>query len=117
MADWPATLPTEFPEDGFTLQPASGVIRTQMDIGPAKTRKRTSSVVESFSGTLVMTRNQYQNVFLPFYHNNIASGATAFNWTHPISGNNREMRIVSAKSVGPAGGELISLQLDMEILP
>jgi len=27
------------------------------------------------------------------------------------------MRIVSAKSVGPAGGELISLQLDMEILP
>ncbi len=57
MADWPATLPTEFPEDGFTLQPASGVIRTQMDIGPAKTRKRTSSAIASMGPRLFRRGN------------------------------------------------------------
>ena len=117
MADWPTTLPQEFPEEGFSLKPSVGVIRTSMDVGPAKVRRRTTSNTTEFSGTLKMTNNQYNNTFLPFYQNNISYGATAFNWTHPINGNNCEMRIVEISSVSPAGGEYVEVSLGMEILP
>lgn len=115
MATWPTTLPQEFPEDGFNLVLADNVIRSSMDIGPAKIRRRTTSNVTKLTGTLILDTTQL-TAFETFYITTISYGSVYFTWVHPLTNASCTMRFTEPPSYTPAGGSYTRVDMKLEIL-
>jgi hypothetical protein len=74
---WPATLPTKFNETDYTESVANNLLRSQMDYGPAKVRRRTSSNPKPVSGSMQMTNEQLEDL-ITFVETTTLGGALAF---------------------------------------
>lgn len=73
---FPATLPNVIMSDyGYT--PGNNLIRTEMETGPAKVRRRFVSVPTKVNGTWKFTRDELK-VFESFFHNQLFDGAAWF---------------------------------------
>lgn len=59
--EWPSSLPNPMLE-GISYAPQSNVIRTQMDAGIAKTRRRFTAVPEDVAFSLFLTAAQVQTL-------------------------------------------------------
>lgn len=80
MADWPSTLPEwQLP---LSLQAKSGVIRTEMDTGPAKVRKRFTAVPVGFQTEMSITGSQ-RTTLDTFFHDTLGEGALSFDRPDP----------------------------------
>ncbi len=88
---WPEYLPAELLEDGLNIQPQSNVIRTAMDAGPKKARRRYTARAVKYSGKQVFDMAEMA-VFEQFYHNVIADGVLRFNFSDPVTGETAEFR-------------------------
>ena len=84
MATWPSDLPQYFEADSYSYEPGSGVIRTAMDAGPPKVRRRFTAVYNIHRGAMVMSRTQFTTYFQPFIDVTIGGGALAFDFPNPI---------------------------------
>jgi len=115
MADWPATLYGHIIDGGFTETPPQNVLRTQMDAGPAKLRRRSTAAVRPMSLTLFLTKALVAT-FDTFYVSTIASGATEFNMYHPRTLVTGVYRIVNQPMYTPMD-EGYSVKVDLELLP
>ncbi len=115
--DWPATLPDTLSLEGLSDRLPSGAIRTQMDGGPVKQRRRFTAAVEPITGSLVLTAAQTE-ILDAFWLTTTKMGTLSFNWTHPRKLTAVEMRFVatSPPQYTPAGG-LYSVTLELEVLP
>jgi hypothetical protein len=96
-------------------------MRTEMETGPAKVRRRVTAVPQTLEIELSLTRNQVA-LFQEFWTNSIKLGALAFEWRHPRTGATCDMRITSTPTARPkaprqSGTEYWSLSFGVEILP
>lgn len=78
-ATWPSTLPQTFQQQSFTENSVSGVVRTEMDTGFAKTRLRFTATPDMWQGEMVLTKEEVAT-FKTFFKNDIAWGALKFNF-------------------------------------
>jgi len=83
MILWPEILPQNI--SGYSGAPGDGLIRTSMDAGPPKVRRRFTAVLEPVSGYIVVTPEQF-TFFRTWYDNVLLNGALRFGWVHPFSG-------------------------------
>jgi hypothetical protein len=79
---WPAALPQSFEIDGYSIQPSDNVIREQMEVGPAKTRRRASVSTVQVSAELKLSETQ-RGYFDGFYKNVLFHGTNAFRMRDP----------------------------------
>lgn len=120
-AVWPASLPRG-PKLGHQETPPRPVVRTQMDVGPAKQRPRsTADATKIDSVTLYFTRNQVAT-FDAFFRETLGFGSEAFEWTHPRTGNLVDARFVDTprySSLAPRqdGSEKYKVEFTLELLP
>jgi hypothetical protein len=112
---WPTTLPAEILMEGYNQAFPDNLIRVQMDVGPDKVRKRTSSQPAPVSGRQLLTKAQGA-ILSTFYNTTLISGVLRFSWFHPITRDAVEFRFVSPPSWFMSSG-YIDVQLDLEILP
>ena len=91
--DWPATLPKGFEADSYNHAPGSGVIRSDVDTGYAKTRLRYTAVMNEHSGRMVMTKTLYESDFLPFFKTDIGRGTIPFDFPNPFDGGATEIEV------------------------
>ncbi len=84
MATWPADLPQYFEADSYSYEPGSGVIRTQMDAGPPKVRRRFTAVYNVHRGAMIMSRTQFTTYFQPFVDTTLGGGVLEFIFPNPI---------------------------------
>jgi len=68
--------------DGLAAGRNSNVIRTQMDAGPKKTRRRYTASTKIFTGKMFMDAEQHF-VLEQFYRTVLADGALRFYFTDP----------------------------------
>ena len=117
MATWPATLPTfqEFIWDDFENVLPNNVIRTEMEIGPAKVRMRGSSAPELYQGRFKANSTK-KATFKTFFKTTISYGATQFDIVHPYTGAAAVSRIVGQPKITSAGKDYFITAL-YEILP
>lgn len=115
--DWPAGLPPVLRLEGLTNRLPVGVIRTAMETGPAKQRPRFTAAPEPLSGSLLLTREQTL-LLDTFWQVTLAMGALSFNWIHPRTLEEAEMRFIAttAPEYSPADG-LWVVRLELEVLP
>lgn len=81
MATWPSTLPQSFSGDGdYQETPESTVLRTAMDTGITKVRRRQTRGESRVSGTMRMSAAQVAD-FVFFFQTTIKGGSLAFTGT------------------------------------
>jgi len=80
MPTWPTSLPQYLLTRNYSETAPNLVIRTTMDAGPAKVRRRFTAGVRPIDGLLVLTDDQL-GVLDGFFLNDCAGGAIAFSWT------------------------------------
>jgi len=118
MADytWPTSLPDSLLADGYEEQPPNVVVRTQMDAGPAKVRRRMTDNVTLITGAIAVTKDQLE-IFDDFFHSTLSGGASRFNWTHPRTGDAVEMRFREIPTYRRAGGDYWYVEMKLEVMP
>lgn len=99
MPIWPANLPQRFLAAGYSETMPDNVLRTQMDQGPDKVRRKSTDGVWEFSGTMRMTGVQLES-FLDFYRDTLKEVAK-FNFPHPRKGTPIMVRFAKAPSYQP----------------
>ena len=116
MATWPTSLPLPLANTLKETPPESS-IRTQMDKGPAKVRRRTTAAVRPLSFEMVCDTTQIQTLD-DFYVTDTAGGSDEFIYTHP-----RTNAAVSARFTAPPQysdinvGSHYNVSIQLEILP
>lgn len=116
MPVWPASLPAPT-LSSLVESPANNLIRSAMDKGPAKLRRRTTANVKPISFMLKLTAAQWDTL-LEFYEVDTFSGAISFDFPHP-----RTEEPLSARFSGdpPQAAEqegiVYIVNVSLEILP
>lgn len=112
---WPSGIPDDLLLREASETFASNTIRTQMEVGPAKVRRRATSAPRSIGGKLLMTKTQAATLDT-FYTTTTGGGASAFTWHHPRTRADVSMRF-TAPPVLTSAGAMWMVQLALEILP
>lgn len=115
---WPATLPQHPLAAGYAETPGTNLLRTPMDAGPAKLRRR-GLRPDSLTVTYVVSAAQIET-FEAFVADTIR-GTARFGWMHPRKRVTVEARLVpdrdgSLYRLVPVGGWW-HLSLSVEVLP
>jgi hypothetical protein len=82
MILWPEVLPQYLQVSGFSEQLADQLIRTQMDAGPAKARRRFTAAPRPLTGDIIVTAAQLA-FFRTWYASVIMGGSLRFGWVEP----------------------------------
>ena len=115
MATWPAAFYGYIVKGSYTETPPQNVLRTQMDAGPAKLRRRSTAAVRSISFTLFLTKASVAT-FDTFYVTTIQSGSIKFDMYHPRTHVQGEYRFVNQPMYTPKD-EGYTVQIGLELLP
>lgn len=114
MATWPSKF---CPLMGsFQESPPNNTIRSTMDRGPAKVRRRTTANVRPISFN-VFVRNADMQEFDDFYAIDTFSGADEFDFIHPRTKESVKARFVEPPSYGDRSGIGYQVSVSLEILP
>jgi len=111
---WPEALPATLLLEGLSKQPQSNVIRTAMDAGPKKARRRYTARAVNVSGRQVMSPGELA-VFEQFYHTVLADGVHRFNFTDPVSLDTGEFRFTEDYTAAAVEG-FFEVQMSLERL-
>jgi hypothetical protein len=104
LINWPELLPADPLLEGFSKQPQSNVIRTAMDSGPRKSRRRYTARAVRFSFKHLFSAVELA-VFEQFYHHALADGALRFSLPDPVSGETAEFRFAEDYTVNALDGQ------------
>ena len=113
MAIWPETLPQKPKQDNYQENPPNLVIRTQMDAGPAKVRRRYTAGVRPFTWVQDFTEAQLA-ILDAFYLTNCA---LAFTFPHPRAESNISARFIEPPSYRPGSGVYYMVEMKLEAMP
>jgi len=92
MATWPSTLPTTV-VNGYSISPQQSFIRTEMDQGPSRQRRRFTTTPTNFSINWFMTESEF-GIFESWFRDEINNGAS---WFYIELRNGKGMQTVEAR--------------------
>jgi hypothetical protein len=119
---WTATsLPQYLMLAGYSETPPDLTIRSQMDAGPSKVRRRFTAGPELIQGWQWQTDDQVTEC-KEFYSDAVEGagtfgGTARFDWIHPRTGAAVEMRFLSPPTFSPVSHDLYRCDLVLEIMP
>jgi hypothetical protein len=117
---WPSDLPLSFQSDGYEEDEEDVVLRSSMDVGPAKTRRQFSGNVRKISGVVVCTDTQFAS-FKTFFRDTCKKGSLPFDWHEHLPGGNATpatFRFLSPPKYRAKEGNMgYELNLELELLP
>lgn len=116
MATWPATLPQAPLADGYQEAPHDATIRTAMDVGPAKLRRRSTVEGADLRMLFVLSSSQVSDLDT-FYSSTLSGGVDAFDWTDPRLGTSESYRFAARPAPQFLGGDWWRVELQLERLP
>jgi hypothetical protein len=112
---WPSSLPTQFLHGTYEEALPDGRIRTDMEVGPAKVRRRTTAAPRPMKGQMTLDNSQ-MGALSTFWTTDTVYGSRAFTMTHPWFGNTVLVRFVEAPSWTRIGDH-VQVTFDLEVLP
>lgn len=115
---WPTDLPQRLQANNLTVQPKPSRVVNVPEVGPARTRGRTTLILYSVEGDLFLDSFAQCDDLLDFYHITLARGSHEFDWTHPFKENESVvMKFVSEGEprISPLGSNILIARLVMEM--
>jgi len=116
MATWPVSLPQSPLIQGNNEQAPNNVIRTPMDVGPPKVRRRATAGVRNYTYQFHMTTTQVATLDT-FYNDTLSGGSLEFDWTNPRTNNTEYFRFVTPPIYQKIGPDLWLVNINLEQLP
>jgi hypothetical protein len=116
MPAWPPALPPSPLVQRFRETPPDTALRTGMDAGPAKVRRRTTAGVRLFQLEYLLSRAQMEALDA-FYLDDLMGGTLAFDFAHPRSGDALSCRFRAPPAYAAVNGEYFRAALELEALP
>jgi hypothetical protein len=117
MIVWPASLPQLVAVEGYEESPPETALRTEMDAGPAKVRRRFTAGVRPITAQLDLDAAQVETLD-QFYVTTLAGGALRFDWVDPRNQAAVELRFVRPPVYRPAGSDAAwTAFLQLEVMP
>jgi hypothetical protein len=117
MPSWPASLPQHVLVEGYDEAPPDVLLRTEMDAGPAKVRRRFTAGVRELRCAILCDSDQLDDLE-EFFRDEIAGGALPFDWVHPRTQDAASFRFVRRFTIAPEpGAKYWRVGLELEILP
>lgn len=116
MPTWPPTLPAAPLAEGFRETMPALTVRTEMEAGPAKVRRRTTAGVGRISIAYLLSAAQVATLE-SFVKHDLAGGALAFNFTHPRHGATVRCRFARLPEHAAVNPEFFKSSFELEILP
>jgi hypothetical protein len=116
MPTWPTTLPQHPLLDRYSETAPETAIRTEMDSGPAKSRRRTSAGVRRISCVYLLDAAQTAALDA-FFISATAGGSVPFDMNHPRTAAAASFRFRKPPVYTPAGRGHYHAALDLEVLP
>ena len=113
---WPSTLPDAPLAEGLQETFADTTLRSQTDMGPAKTRPRSTAGIGKITLAYYLTTAQYA-VLKTFYQTGLAGGSLRFDMTHPISSDTIACRFLKPPAPVTLSPTRLKVMLELEILP
>jgi hypothetical protein len=114
---WSTGVPTDIVKSSYQAKRQDGTLRTDMETGLPKVRRRFTAVVKSFEGSIIMTQAEL-TTFESWFDNVIGFGALTFMFPHPITQVSTEMRFIgSYKEAQDEDTMDFEVQLEFEIIP
>ena len=115
MATWPVTLPQTPLAEGYHSTPQDNVLRSEMDAGPEKARRRFTAKSEYITCQWDLSGAELI-IFENFFEDDILDGSIEFDFPHPQDGGT-----VSAMIRAPYEKEPMAhrwrVHTEIEILP
>lgn len=117
---WPATLPQCFITDTVTWQLGDGRLRTPMEAGPAKSRRRSSAVSDHLSGQMKLSAAQWAD--LKTFVRTTVQDSDTFTFPDPDGGGASGTDLLvrfgeSEPGAARLGRGFWMVSLDLEVLP
>ena len=113
---WPVSLQQLVNEGSFGLKFGETLLRSDVDIGPKKVRRRFTRPIDTMAVGFDLTIAQY-NTFYYFFNTTINGGATVFELNHPITGVLTNFRFTGPPDIRPKGGINFVATMEWEIIP
>lgn len=113
--NWPPELPQSPLIEGFQESSQNNAIRSVMDQGKAKVRRRTTAAPRNMTYAFIMTEAQVQ-ILDDFYLEDLFSGALPYNFEHPRTQEIRDHRIKSPPSWIPVSYDKYRVTFPVEVL-
>lgn len=113
---WPVTLPEAPLLEGFQETAAATAIRTDMEQGPAKVRRRTTAGVGKLSMRYLLSKAEVV-ALETFYDATLGGGALSFSFTHPRTGASLSCRFTEPPQYVTTNGDHFLAALTLETLP
>jgi hypothetical protein len=113
---WPSDLPDQPLKRGYEEGPPNVALRTQMDAGPDKIRRRTTAGPRQIAVQFRLSPSQLETLDT-FYTDTLEGGTLRFDWTHPRTGTSVEFRFVEPPSYQALRADRYRVQAQLEIMP
>jgi hypothetical protein len=110
MATWPSSL--VITRDGYGETPPDRAVRSNMDVGPQKVRRRSSSAVRQVSFKLFLTDDEIEDLD-DFYSDN---DVLVFDFTDPRTGDAKRARFTDAPNYD-LNETMYNVMVKLEYLP
>lgn len=112
---WPSGLQQKINQDNFGLKKGPTTIKSDVDIGPSKVRRRFTKSVDILTASIWINSSEY-TTFENFYNIDANGGATPFYFTHPITNLQITVRFMDEPSYRRVGATTFSVSFTLEIL-
>ena len=116
MVAWPGSLPQSPLLEGFSEQGEEQSLRTTMDVGPDKLRKRASAVPTVVKFNMIMDETQ-RGTLENFYDSTLNGGSLDFTFTDPLSNTQRQFRFIRRHTIRPIAVDTYLVSFEWERLP
>jgi len=116
MPTWPASLPQSPLFGGYRRQEPDLLIRSQVDAGTPKVRKRFTAAAAPAAFPIIVTDAQ-KATFETFFKDTIASGALSFDLELPDISGLSTVRLTDPPTYVPIGPNSWRIDLEILILP
>lgn len=117
VPNWHTDLPQTLFVSGYSQTYPNVAIKSEMDAGPAKVRRRFTAGVEPVSGTMIMTAAQLATLDT-FYNTTLLGGALRFSWTKPPAHSAAcEMRFTEPPTWTAIDPGMYEVNMSFEVLP
>lgn len=113
---WPGTLQQLLNQQDFALSPMDTAIRTEMDYGPKKVRRRFTDAVVPLNCSIDLPMSLYDTLD-NFYRNTLGGGVERFDFIHPITQVLTSTRFTAPPSYTSMGGLYFKVSMQWEFLP
>lgn len=113
---WPVELQKYINTDSFNYAYGSTVLRSEMDLGPAKVRRRATKSVDMIDGAIDLPMVDF-TIFDYFFRTQVNGGARVFDFAHPITRATIQVRFKTEPQIKAKGGTTFVVSMSLEVMP